>query len=146
MPKTAFRTRYGHYQFLMMPFELTNSPAALMNMMNRIFKPYLDQFVIVFIDEYSKSTEKHENHLRTVSQTLMKEKLFAKLSKCAFWLDSITFLGHVISKEGVTIGPKKIEANSGLVLPTNVIEVRSFWVWPGTTDILFRVSPKLQFL
>ncbi|CAL9019207.1 unnamed protein product [Prunus brigantina] len=87
IPKTAFRTRYGHYELVIMPFGLTNAPAAFMDMMNRIFRPYLDQFVIVFIDDiliYSKSQEEHEEHLRIVLQTLRENQLYAKLSKCEF--------------------------------------------------------------
>ena len=96
-----------------MPFGLTNAPTAFMDMMNRIFKPYLDQFVVVFIDDilvYSKNIEEHERHLRIVFQTLREEKLFVKLSKYEFWLDSVVFLGHVISKEEISVDPKKIEA------------------------------------
>ncbi|KAJ6810578.1 uncharacterized protein M6B38_103615 [Iris pallida] len=99
IPKTAFRTRYGHYEFLVMPFGLTNAPAIFMDLMNRVFYQYLDKFVIVFIDDiliYSKSEEEHEKHLRIVLQTLREEKLYAKLSKCEFWLDQIPFLGHII--------------------------------------------------
>ena len=112
-----------------MPFGLTNTPAAFMDMMNRIFKPYLDQFVVVFIDDilvYSKNIEEHMRYLRIVFQTMREEKLFAKLSKCEFWLDSIVFLGYVISKEGISIDPKKIEAVVNWPRPTNVTEVRSF--------------------
>ena len=112
-PKIAFRTRYGHYEFLVMPFGLTNSPAAFMDLMNRIFQPYLDQFVIVFIDDiliYSGSKEDHEEHLRVVLQILRENLLYAKFSKFQFWLDSIAFLGHVISAEGVSVDPQKIEA------------------------------------
>ena len=87
--KTAFRTRYGHYEFLVLPFGLTNAPAAFMDLMNRVFKPYLDRFVIVFIDDiliYSKSQAEHEEHLKIVLQLLRENQLYAKLSKCGFWL------------------------------------------------------------
>ena len=86
-PKTTFRTRYGHYEFLVMPFRLTNAPAAFMDLMNRVFRPYLDQFVVVVIDDilvYSKNEEEHEQHLRIVLQTLRENQLYAKLSKCDF--------------------------------------------------------------
>ena len=109
MPKTAFRTRYGHYEFLVMPFGLTNAPAAFMDLMNRVFKPYLDTFVIIFIDDilvYSRSEEEHAEHLRIVLQTLRNKKLYAKFSKCEFWLEEVVFLGHVISTEGVYVDPK----------------------------------------
>ena len=89
VPKTAFRSRYGHYEFLVMPFGLTNAPAAFMDMMNRVFKPHLDKFVIVFIDDilvYSSSENEHEHHLRIVLQTLREHKLYAKFTKCEFWL------------------------------------------------------------
>ncbi|XP_019251334.1 PREDICTED: uncharacterized protein LOC109230273 [Nicotiana attenuata] len=98
VPKTAFRTRYGHYEFLVMSFGLTNAPAAFMELMNRVFRPYLDMFVIVFIDDilvYSRSQEEHEQHLRVVLQTLRDSQLYAKFSKCEFWLSSVAFLGHV---------------------------------------------------
>ena len=113
VPKTAFKTRYGHYEFLVMPFGLTNAPTAFMDLMNRIFQPYLDQFVIVFIDDifiYSGSKEDHEGHLRVVLQILRKHQLYAKFSKCQFWLHSVAFLRHVISVEGVSVDPQKIEA------------------------------------
>ena len=129
VPKTAFRTRYGHYEFLVMPFGLTNSPAAFMDLMNRVFQPYLDRFVIVFIDDilvYSGSSEEHSKHLRIVLQTLRERQLYVKLSKCQFWLDRVAFLGHVISVEGVSVDPKKIEAVVNWKPPKNVSEVRSF--------------------
>ena len=111
--KTAFRTRYGHYEFLVLPFGLTNAPAAFMDLMNRVFKPYLDKFVIIFIDDiliYSKSQAEHEGHLRIVLQTLREHELYAKLSKCDFWLQEVDFLGHVVYKEGIRVDPKKAEA------------------------------------
>ena len=97
--KTAFRTRYGHYEFLVMPFGLTNAPAAFMDLMNRVFSPYLDKFVIVFIDDilvYSGSSKEHSEHLRIVLQTLRERQLYVKFSKCQFWLDKVAFLGHAI--------------------------------------------------
>ena len=108
VPKTAFRTRYGHFEFLVMPFGLTNALAAFMDLMNKIFRPYLDQFVIMFIDDiliYSGSGEEHVEHLRIILQTLRVHRLYAKLSKCQFWLDSVAFLGHIVSSEGVSMDP-----------------------------------------
>ena len=129
VPKTAFRTRYGHYEFLVMPFGLTNAPVVFMDLMNRIFQPYLDQFVIVFIDDiliYSGSKDDHEEHLRVVLHIPRENQLYAKFSKCQFLLDSVTFLRHVISTEGVSVDPQKIEAIVNWKPPTNVTEIRSF--------------------
>ncbi|WMV29212.1 hypothetical protein MTR67_022597, partial [Solanum verrucosum] len=112
IPKTKFRTRYGQYEFLVMSFGLTNAPAAFMNLMNRVFKPFLDSFEIVFIDDvlvYSKREEEHANHLRTVLGVLGKQKLYAKFSKCEFWLKSVAFLWHVVSKEGVMVHPQRFK-------------------------------------
>ncbi|GJU29664.1 putative reverse transcriptase domain-containing protein [Tanacetum coccineum] len=100
IPKTAFRTRYGHFEFTVMPFGLTNAPAVFMDLMNRVCRPYLDKFVIVFIDDiliYSKTQEEHVEHLRLVLELLKKEKLYAKFSKCEFWLREVQFLRHVIN-------------------------------------------------
>ncbi|GJZ14813.1 putative reverse transcriptase domain-containing protein [Tanacetum coccineum] len=111
--KTAFRTRYGHYEFLVMPFGLTNAPAVFMDLMNRVFHEFLDKFVIVFIDDilvFSKSKEEHEEHLRTVLQILRQEKLYAKFSKCEFWLSKVAFLGHIVLAEGITMDPAKLQA------------------------------------
>ncbi|GJU71081.1 putative reverse transcriptase domain-containing protein [Tanacetum coccineum] len=127
--KTAFRTRYGHYEFLVMPFGLTNAPAVFMDLMNRVFHEFLDKFVIVFIDDilvFSKSKEEHEEHLRTVLQILRQEKLYAKFSKCEFWLSKVAFLGHIVSAEGITMDPAKVEAITKWPRPTSVTEVRSF--------------------
>ena len=113
VPKTAFRTRYGHYEFLVMPFGLTNAPAVFMALMNQVFQPYLDKFVIVFIDDilvYSRDEEEHANHLRLVLQTLREKQLYAKFNKCEIWLDQVVFLGLIVSREGIKVDPKKIEA------------------------------------
>ena len=112
-----------------MPFGLTNAPAAFMDLMNRVFCPYLDQFVVVFIDDilvYSKDAQEHENHLRIVLQTLRENQLFAKLSKCEFWLKEVSFLGHIVSAECIRVDPMKIEAIVNWKPPQNVTEVRSF--------------------
>nr|GFC23845.1 RNA-directed DNA polymerase homolog [Tanacetum cinerariifolium] len=125
--KTAFRTSYGHYEFLVMPFGLTNALAVFMDLMNRIFHEFLDKFVIVFIDDilvFSKSKEEHKDHLRTVLQTLRQEKLYAKFSKCEFWLSSVAFLGHIVSAEGITMDPAKVEAITKWPRPTSVTERR----------------------
>ena len=129
VPKTTFRTRYGHYEFLVMPFWLTNAPVAFMDLMNRVFQPYVDQFVMVFIDDilmYSKDAHKHELHLRIVIKTLREKKLYAKLSKCDFWLKEVSFLGHIVSVEGIRVYPIKIEAVVNWKPLRNVTEVRSF--------------------
>lgn len=129
IPKSAFRTRYGHYEFVVMPFGLTNAPAAFMDLMNRVFKEYLDEFLIVFIDDiliYSRDREEHAEHLRVALQILKEHWLYAKFSKCEFWLENVQFLGHVISKEGITVDPTKIEAVSRWSRPTSVTEIRSF--------------------
>ena len=112
-----------------MPFGLTNAIVAFMDLMNRVFRPYVDQFVVVFIDDilvYSKDRENHESHLRVVLKTLRKEKLYAKLSKCKFWLNEMSFLGHIVSKEGIRVDPKKLEVVVEWKPPRNVTEVRSF--------------------
>ena len=129
IPKTAFRTRYGHYEFLVMSFGLTNAPAAFMELMNRVFHDYLDKFIIVFIDDilvYSKTREDHETHLRLALERLQSEKLYAKFSKCEFWLDRVMFLGHIVSEEGVAVDPAKIEAIINWKQPKTVTEIRSF--------------------
>ncbi|TYK03434.1 gag protease polyprotein [Cucumis melo var. makuwa] len=126
VPKTAFRSRYGHYEFIVMSFGLTNAPAVFMDLMNRVFREFLDTFVIVFIDNiliYSKTEAEHEEHLRIVLQTLRDNKLYAKFSKCEFWLKQVSFLGHVVSKAGVSVDPAKIEAVTGWTRPSTVSEV-----------------------
>ena len=106
--KTAFRTRFGHYEFTVVPFGLTNAPAVFMNLMNNVFRKYLDQFVQVFLDDiliYSKNEKEHEGHLWIVLSCLRKHQLYGKLSKCLFFQGKIHYLGHIISGEGISIDP-----------------------------------------
>ena len=113
IPKTTFRTRYGHFKFMVMPFGLTNAPAAFMDLMHRVFQPYLDQFVVVFMDDiliYSQSEWEHEYHLRIVLQLLRDHQLYAKFSKSEFWLTEVRFLRHVVSASGVSVDLDKVEA------------------------------------
>ncbi|KAL8124244.1 hypothetical protein AgCh_012039 [Apium graveolens] len=127
--KLIIKNRYGHYEFLVMSFGLTNAPAAFMDLMNRVFKKYLDICVIVFIDDiliYSKTEQEHAEHLWIVLEIFINEKLYAKFSKCEFWLREVQFLGHVVSSKGVLVDPAKIEALSNWERPTTPIEVRSF--------------------
>jgi hypothetical protein len=109
--KTAFPTRYGLYEFLVMSFSLTNAPAYFMYLMNPVFMTELNKFVVVFIDDiliYSKNEKEHAKHLRIVLQRLRDHKLYAKFSKCEFWFNSVKFLGHTISKDGISVDPSKV--------------------------------------
>ncbi|KAL0549996.1 hypothetical protein IC582_014491 [Cucumis melo] len=129
IPKTAFRSRYRHYEFIVMSFGLTNAPAVFMDLMNRVFKDFLDSFVIVFIDDiliYSKTEAEHEEHLHQVLETLRANRPYAKFSKCEFWLKKVSFLGHVVSSKGVSVDPAKIEAVTNWPRPSTVSEIRSF--------------------
>ena len=129
IPKTALRTRYGHFEFTVMPFGLTNVPAAFIDLMHRVFQPYLDQFVVVFMDDiliYSQSEREHEDHLRIVLQLLRDHQLYAKFSKCKFWLTEVRFLGHVVSASGVSVDLEKVEAMMSWERPKSVFEIRSF--------------------
>ena len=113
IPKTAFRMCYDNFEFTVMPFELTNAPAAFMDLMHRVFQPYLGQFVVVFVDDisiYSQSEWEHEYHLRIVLQLLRDHQLYDKFSKCEFWLTEVRFLGHVVSASGVLVDLEKVEA------------------------------------
>jgi hypothetical protein len=127
--KTAFHTRYGHYEFCVLPFGLTNAPAVFMRLMNDIMRPLLDKCVVVFLDDilvYSHSHEEHQQHLRRVLEILREHKLYAKLSKCEFGKSSVTFLGHVLSADGIHTEPNKIRAIESWPTPANVEELRSF--------------------
>ena len=127
--KMAFRTQYGHYEYMVMPFVLVNALAAFMYLMNRVFPNFLDQFVVVFINDiliYSKSLEEHANHLRQALQRLREKRLYAKFSNYEFWLDKVIFLGHVVSEDDISVDPKKVEAIVNWERPTSVHEIRSF--------------------
>jgi hypothetical protein len=129
IPKTAFSTRYGLYEFTIMSFGLTNAPAYFMNLMNKVFMEYLDRFVVVFIDDiliYSKSDSDHEEHLRLVLQKLRDNQLYAKYSKCEFWIDEVPFLGHIISNGGISMDPAKVKEIVEWSIPSTVTDVRSF--------------------
>ena len=129
IPKKAFRTRYCHYEFLLMSFGLTNALAVFMDLMNRVFQNYLDSFVIIFIDDiflYSKDEGDHIGHLMVVLQTLKEHQLYSKYSKCEFWLRSVIFLGHTVSTEGVEVDPRKSEALKNCRKPLTPIDIRSF--------------------
>ncbi|KAA3487640.1 DNA/RNA polymerases superfamily protein [Gossypium australe] len=127
--KTVFRTRYGHYEFLVICFGLTNAPAVFMDLMNRIFKLYLDRFVVVFIDDiliYSWDETEHAKHLRIVLQTLREKQLYVKFSKCEFWLHEVSLLGHIVSASGIRVDSSKISAILEWKSPRNMSEVHSF--------------------
>nr|CAH66282.1 OSIGBa0116O04.4 [Oryza sativa] len=129
IPKTAFTTRYGLFECTVMSFGLTNAPAFFMNLMNKVFMEYLDKFVVVFIDDiliYSKTKEEHEEHLRLALEKLREHQLYAKFSKCEFWLSEVKFLGHVISSGGVAVDPGNVESVLSWKQPKTVSEIRSF--------------------
>src|SRR6187455_1030284 len=129
IPKMTFSTRYGLYEFTVMSFGLTNAPAYFMNLMNKVFMEYLDRFVMVFIDNiliYSKNDSDHEEHLRLVLQKLRDNQLYAKFSKCEFWLDEVPFLGHIISNGGISVDPVKVREIVGWKIPSLVKKARSF--------------------
>ncbi|GKD69415.1 putative reverse transcriptase domain-containing protein [Tanacetum coccineum] len=127
--KTAFRTRYGHYKFQVMPFGLTNAPTVFIDLMNQVCKPYLDRFMIVFIEDifiYSKSEEEHRENPKLILEFLKKEELYAKFSKCDFWLLKVQLLGHMIDSEGAPVDPTKIDPIKDWASPKTLIEIRQF--------------------
>jgi hypothetical protein len=176
IPKTAFSTRYSLYEYPVMSFGLTNAPAHFMYLMNSIFMEELDKFVVVFIDDiliFSKSKKEHEEHLRTVLQWLCDHQLYAKFSKCEFWLTQVQFLGHVVSSEGISVDPSKVlevliwkpwrtvhQVRSFLGLAgyyrrfilnfskiakpiTNLLKKEEKFVWNGERDEAFQTLKKL---
>src|SRR3954470_20856326 len=129
IPKTAFITRYGSYEYTVMSFGLTNAPATFSRLMNYIFMEYLEKFVVVYLDDilvYSKNKEEHADHLRLILAKLQEHKLYAKCFKCEFWLPEVTYLGHVISKDGIAVTPECIQVILDWTPPKTVKQVRSF--------------------
>jgi hypothetical protein len=129
IPKTALTSRYGLYEFTVMSFGLTNAPAYFMYLMNKVFMEYLDKIVVVFIDDilvFFRSEEEHEQHLRLVLQKLREHQLYAKFSKCAFWLKEVSFLGQIITDGGIAVDPSKVRDVLNWSPPKNVPEIRSF--------------------
>ena len=127
--KKTFRTRYKHQDFVVITFGITNAPTTFMCLMNSIFSQYLDEFVLVIIDDilvYSKMEEEHEEHLKIVLQTLRKYKLYAKFDKCDLYQRRIQYIGHVISEEGIAVDPEKIKAIMEWSIPKDVANIRSF--------------------
>ncbi|GKC33785.1 putative reverse transcriptase domain-containing protein [Tanacetum coccineum] len=141
IPITAFRIRYGHFEFQVKPFGLTNAPAVFMDLMNQVCKPYLDKFVIVFIDDilvYSKDDEERGKHLKIILELLKKERLYAMFSKCDFWLDSVQFLGHVIDHSGVHVDPAKIEAIKSWAAPKTPTKKNKKYEWGNEKEEAFQ--------
>jgi hypothetical protein len=129
IPKTAFSTRYGLYEFTVMSFGLTNAPAYFLNLMNKVFMEYLYRFIVVFIDDiliYSKNDSDHEEHLQMVLQKLWDNQLYAKFSKCEFWFDEVPFLGHIISNGGISVDPAKVREIVAWKIPSSVTQIQSF--------------------
>ncbi|WMV47080.1 hypothetical protein MTR67_040465 [Solanum verrucosum] len=129
IPKTAFQTRYGYYEFLVMSFGVTNTPTTFMDLMNKVFRQYLDMFVIMFIDDiliYSRSENDHMDHLRIVLQVFNDHQLFAKFSKCEFWLRYVAFIGHIVSNKGIEVDPEKTDAVKSWPRPLTPSDIRSF--------------------
>ncbi|KAJ9525450.1 hypothetical protein QJQ45_003145 [Haematococcus lacustris] len=129
IPKTAFRTRYGHYEFTVLPFGLCNAPATFQQLMNDVFKPHLDDFVLVYLDDilvFSKSAADHERHLHLTLSLLRQHQLCANLAKCAFWLDTVDFLGHIVSAAGIQPDPTKVKAVLDGPAPQDKHQLRSF--------------------
>ena len=144
IPKTAFTTRYGLYEYTIMSFGLTNGPAYFMYLMNKVFMEFLNKFVVVFIDDIlicSKAEEEHAEHIRMVLQKLREHKLYAKRSKCEFWLKEVSFLGHVVSNGGIAVDPGKVQDVLNWKPPTTVSEIRSFLGLAGYSEGSLKAFP-----
>jgi hypothetical protein len=141
LPKTAFILRYSLYEYTVMSFGLTNAPAYFMYLMNKVFTEYLDKFIVVFIDDilvYSRSEEEHEEHLRLALQKLQENRLYAKLSKCEFWMKQVAFFGHIISKGGISVHPSKVQDVLSWNAPTSVGDIQSFLGLDGYYQRIFK--------
>ena len=144
IPKTTFRTWYGHFEFTVMSFGLTNASAAFIDLMHRAFQPYLDQFVVVFVDDiliYYQSKDEHEDYLWIVLQALKDHQLYVKFRKCEFWLIEVKFLGHIVLASSVSIDPEKVEVVMSWERPKSVFEIHNFLGLTGTTGGSLRISP-----
>nr|GFB69685.1 putative reverse transcriptase domain-containing protein [Tanacetum cinerariifolium] len=142
IPKTAFRTRYGHYEFQVMPFGLTNAPAIFMDLMNWVCKPYLDRFMIVFVDDiliYSKSRKEHEGYLKLILRLLKKEELYVKFSKCEFCLSKVQFLSYMIDSEGIHVDPAKIESIKDWAPMTKLTQKSVKFDWGEKAEATFQL-------
>jgi hypothetical protein len=120
-----------------MSFGLTNAPAYIMYLMNKVFMEYLDKFVVVFINNiliFSKNEEEHDNHLHMILRKLRENQLYAKLNKCEFWLKEVSFLGHIISEGGISVDPSKVKGVLNWNTPQNVLDIRSFLIWQDITE------------
>nr|GEW45585.1 putative reverse transcriptase domain-containing protein [Tanacetum cinerariifolium] len=149
IPKTVFRTCYGHYEFQVMPFSLTNMPTVFIDLMNRGCKPYLDEFVIIFIKDilvYSKNKEEHEGHLKLILELLRKEDLYAKFSKCEFWILKVQFLGHVIDSKGTHVDHAKIEPIKDWASPKSPTEIQQFLVLKRFIEGFFKIAKSMTKL
>jgi hypothetical protein len=143
-PKIAFSIRYGLYEYLVMSFDLTNAPAYFMYLMNSVFMQELNKFVVVFIDDiliYSMNLKDHANHFHIVLQRLRDHHLYAKFSKCEFWLDTVKFLGHTISSDGISVDPSKVQEVLDWKSPTSIHQIRSFL---GLAGYYHRFIPDLS--
>lgn len=128
MCKTTFHTHYRHYEFVVLSFGLPNAPTTFMSLMHGIFQPQLDKFVLIFTDDiliHSKNQEQHQEHLKTILQTLRENQLYTKFSKCNFFKDQIQYMGHVISKDSISIHPKKVKTMMEWIEPKNVVDIIS---------------------
>jgi hypothetical protein len=141
--KTAFKTKQGLFEWLVMPFGLCNAPTTFMRVMNDIFRPFLDDFVIVYLDDilvFSRTWNEHVTHVKRVLDVLKKEKLYVKLSKCDFGKTSLVYLGHIVGGGQLKIDPSKVEVIVNWPKPTSTTEVRSFL---GASSVLEKVHCKL---
>jgi hypothetical protein len=147
VPKTAFKTRFGHYEFTVLSLWTDKRPRSIYEFDERVFHEYLDKFIQVFINNiliYSRMKEEHDEHLRLVLQCLREHKLYGKLSKCSFYQSRIHYLGHVISGEGIIVDPAKVEAIMEWPAPTNVIEVCSFMGLAGYYRLFVEGFSKIE--